>query len=154
MIGIYRAIFSESGGNVGIGFAVPIDIAKRIVPELIRSGRVARAYLGIGYRPLDSRVNRALQIDAKITGLLVTNVEPGSPAARAGIHGLSQVGEGYAVGDIILSVDGRPTGQVEDLSYVLNQKRPGETVQLEVLRNGHTERVSVTLGETARQRSL
>jgi putative serine protease PepD len=154
MIGINTAIFSESGGNVGIGFAVPIDIAKRIVPELIRSGRVARAYLGIGYRPLDSRVNRALQLDAKITGLLVTNVEPGSPAARAGIHGLSQVGEGYAVGDIILSVDGRPTGQVEDLSYVLNQKRPGETVQLEVLRNGRTERVSVTLGETARQRSL
>jgi S1-C subfamily serine protease len=154
MIGINTAIFSESGGNVGIGFAVPVDIAKRIVPELIRSGRVARAYLGIGYRPLDSRVNRALQLDPKITGLLVTNVEPGSPAARAGIHGLTQSGDGYAVGDIIVSVDGRATGQVDDLSYVLNQKRPGETVQLEILRQGRTEHVAVTLGESKGQRSL
>jgi putative serine protease PepD len=154
MIGINTAIFSESGGNVGIGFAVPVDIAKRIVPELIRSGRVARAYMGIGYRPLEALVNRVLGLDADQTGLLVTNVEPGSPAARAGIRALQQSGDRYILGDVVVSVDGRPTGQIDDLSYVLNQKRPGETVRLEVLRNGTKVPIVITLGEAGRSRSL
>ncbi len=154
MIGINTAIFSESGGNVGIGFAVPVDIAKRVVPELIRSGRVARAYIGIGYRPLDPRVSRMLALDPQQTGLLVTNVEAGSPAARAGLKGVQRTNDGYAPGDVVVAVDGRPTLKTEDLSYVLNQKRPGETVTLDVLRGGRTQRLTVTLGEATRQGSL
>jgi putative serine protease PepD len=154
MIGINTAIFSESGGNVGIGFAVPIDIVKRGLPELLRSGRVARAYLGIGYRALDPRVSRALALSPQQQGLLITNVEAGSPAARAGLRGVQQTADGYTVGDIVVSVDGRPTPATDDLSYVLNQKRPGETIALEVLRDGRTQRLTVTLGEAAQRGSL
>jgi S1-C subfamily serine protease len=149
MIGINTAIFSESGGNVGIGFAVPIDIVRRELPELVRSGRIARAYLGVGYRPLEPRVNRALNLTSEQRGLLITNVEPGSPAARAGLRGVQQNAGGYTVGDIVVAADGRPTPTAEDLGLILNQKRPGETLQLELVRGGRTQRVSITLGEAS-----
>ncbi len=149
MIGINTAIFSESGGNVGIGFAVPIDIVRRELPELIRSGHIARAYLGVSYRQLEARVNRLLQLDARQQGLLVVEVEPGSPAARIGIRGVTRSGSAYVPGDVIVSADGRPTPNTEDLSLVLNQKRPGESIELELLRDGRTRKVSVTLGEAA-----
>jgi putative serine protease PepD len=151
MIGINTAIFSESGGNVGIGFAVPVDIVRRVVPELLRSGRLARAYIGVGYRELNPRDARYLGLDAATTGLLVTEVQPGSPAARAGFKGLQRTAERYVVGDIIVSADGRPTKELEDLSYVLNQKRPGDSVTVEVLRNGRTQRFTVVLSEAQQQ---
>jgi S1-C subfamily serine protease len=147
MIGINTAIFSETGGNVGIGFAVPVDIAKRAIPELLRSGRLARAYIGVGYRELNARDARYLGLDPKTTGLLVTDVQPGSPAARVGVRGLQRTGDRYVVGDIIVSIDGRPTRELTDLSYVLNQKRPGDSVVVEVLRNGRPQRFNVVLGQ-------
>ena len=154
MIGINTAIAGASGGNVGIGFAVPIDIAKRIVPDLLTNGRVARAFLGISYRPVDRRVIRALNLQAGATGLLVTAVDPGSPAGRAGIRSLQQSGSGYVVGDIVVSIDGRPVREQDDLSFVLNQKRPGDRVTVEVIRDGRTQRMVVTLAEAPPRRRV
>jgi S1-C subfamily serine protease len=155
MIGINTAIFSGSGGNVGIGFAVPVDTAKRIVPELIRSGRVARPYIGTGFYPVDTRIARRLNLGPEVEfGLLIVNVEPGSPAARAGIRGLQQRGGRYIAGDIVLSADGRQTKQEADLSLVLNTKRPGEPVQLELLREGRRIELEVILGEAPARRRL
>jgi putative serine protease PepD len=148
MIGINTAIFSEGGGNVGIGFAVPVDTAKRIVPDLIRYGRVARPYIGTGFRELDRRIARLLGLSQEVeSGLLVVDVEPGSPAARAGIRGLQRRGNGYVVGDIMLAVDGREIKEEEDLSLVLNSKRPGDQLTLDILRDGRRVTVQVTLGE-------
>ncbi|MBK6313226.1 MAG: trypsin-like peptidase domain-containing protein [Blastocatellia bacterium] len=152
MIGINTAIAGASGGNVGIGFAVPVDIAKRIVPDLLTNGRVARAFLGIAYRPVDRRVIRALGLDASAVGLLVTGVEPGSPAARAGVRGLQQSSGSYVVGDIVVSIDGRPVREQDDLSFVLNQKRPGDRITVEIVRAGRPARLQVTLAEAPSRR--
>ena len=153
MIGINTAIFSDSGGNVGIGFAVPVDTAKRIIPELIRSGRVARPYIGTGFYPVDRRIARRLNLGPEVEfGLLIVNVEPGSPAARAGMRGLQQRGGSYIAGDILLSADGRETKKESDLSLVLNSKRPGEPVQLELLREGRRIALQVILGEAPSRR--
>lgn len=154
LIGINTAIAGASGGNVGIGFAVPIDIAKRIVPDLLTNGRVARAFFGISYRPVDRRVIRALSLDAGTTGLLVTGVDPGSPAARAGVRSLQQSGDGYVVGDIVVSIDGRPVTKQDDLSFVLNQKRPGDRVTVEVIRGGRTQSLQVVLAEAPPRRQV
>ncbi len=154
MIGINTAIAGASGGNVGIGFAVPVDIAKRIVPDLLTNGRVARAFLGISYRPVDRRVIRALNLDASATGLLVTAVDPGSPAARAGVRSLQQSAAGYVVGDIVTAIDGRPVREQDDLSFVLNQKRPGDRVTVDVVRDGRKQRMQVTLAEAPPRRRV
>ena len=154
MIGINTAIAGASGGNVGIGFAVPVDIAKRIVPDLLTNGRVSRAFLGISYRPVDRRVIRALNLDASAAGLLVTAVDPGSPAARAGVRSLQQSGSGYVVGDIVTAIDGRPVREQDDLSFVLNQKRPGDRVTVDVVRDGRKQRMQVTLAEAPPRRRV
>jgi S1-C subfamily serine protease len=154
LIGINTAILSESGGNVGIGFAVPVDIAKRVIPELLTSGRVARAFLGIGYQPVNDRIRRYFDLEADAAGLLVTEVQAGSPADRAGLRRTTETQDGYSLGDIVVSIDGKELKTSDDLSLVLNQKRPGDTVQLVLLRGGQTQRVTVTLAEAPRQQRL
>ncbi len=147
MIGINTAIFSESGGNVGIGFAVPIDTAKTVLPELIASGRLARASMGISFASMTPRIARVLGVDSSMTGLVVTGVEQGSPAARAGLRPVQNTGSGYVVGDVITAIDGHEMRANSDLSAVLNQKRPGDTILVEFVRGGRPGRVSVTLGQ-------
>lgn len=154
LIGINTAIAGASGGNVGIGFAVPIDIAKRVVPDLLANGRVARAYFGIAYRPVDRRVIRALNLDVNAFGLLVTNVDPESPAARAGVRSLRQSADGYVAGDIVVAIDGRPVREQADFSFVLNQKRPGDRVTVDVVRDGRRLSLQVVLAQAPARRSV
>ena len=154
MIGINTAIYSESGGNVGIGFAVPVDVARRVIPDLLEYGRVARAFLGIGYQPVTERIRRYFQLEKGVEGLVVSEVQPGSPAARLGIRAVRRTADGYTLGDIVTSIDGRILKSAEDLSLVLNQKRPGDTVALEVWRDGQLQRLSVTLAEAPTQQRL
>ncbi len=131
VIGINSAIRSEGGGNIGIGFAVPIDTARRILPELRSKGRVERAYLGVGTATVTPDLN--LRVDH---GAFVESVVPDGPADEGGLR----------PGDIIVELDGREVRSSEDVSAIVDAKRPKDKVRAEVVREGDRETVEVELG--------
>jgi S1-C subfamily serine protease len=152
MIGINTMIYSPNGGgSVGIGFAVPVDTAQKIIPELIAKGRVSRPWLGVSLMPLNRRA--ATQLGVSVTaGLIVGNVYPGSGAAQAGLRG-AVIQDSYngvviqQLGDVILAVDGQPVASTDDLQNALKSKRPGQTADVEILRQNRRASVTVKLGE-------
>jgi S1-C subfamily serine protease len=144
MIGINSQILSPSGASAGVGFAVPVNIAKRIVPLLLKSGEVRRPKLGIGTRdvaPLKS------QLDLPVAdGVIILQVAPGQAAATAGLRGVTQTENGdVAIGDIILGMDGEKIANTDDLYRLLDKRQVGDTVQLEILRNNRRTTVPVRL---------
>jgi len=152
VIGINSQIATASGstGNVGIGFAVPSNTAKRVVPQLKEHGRVRRAYLGIRGRPID-RSLAALDLDAD-SGVLVQSVDAGTPADEAGLRGGdTQVAiDGDVVmvgGDIIQRVGGEEVDSMEDVVRLLEERKPGDKIELSILRDGKPQTVEVELGE-------
>jgi S1-C subfamily serine protease len=139
-----------AGGNIGIGFAVPINTAKQVIPQLKESGRVARAYLGISGLTIDRSLDR-LNLGSD-SGVLVQEVQPGSPAAGAGIKGgdTDATVDGTQItlgGDVIKAIDGRKVTSMDDVVEVVNERKPGQSVTLELVRNGKTETVTVKLGQ-------
>lgn len=152
VIGINTAIFSPSGGSVGVGFAVPVNTAKRLVPELIAKGRVAHAWLGISGLDLSPQLAKALKLP-NTEGILVAQVVKGGPADKAGLRAgsrLVRVGNQRlpAGGDIITAVDGKPTKTMDDLTLYLDaERRPGEVVKLAIVRDEKPATLDVTLGE-------
>lgn len=134
MIGINSQILSPAGGSVGVGFAVPVNTAKRIVPQLIQYGMVRRPKLGASLPSVQELLERGYRLPVD-KGLLIYGLVPGGSADRAGLRGLTQSG---TIGDIILSVDGQPTNNVDDLYRLLDKKQIGDTVQVEVYREGKT----------------
>ncbi len=133
LIGVNTAIYSPSGGSAGIGFAVPVDLVNRVVPELIATGRYAPPQLGV---ETDPRMD-ALAAREGITGVLVLGVVPGSGAARAGLRPARFAPDGRLVpGDVIVGLDGRPVETTEDLRAALAERRAGEQVTLALLRGG------------------
>jgi S1-C subfamily serine protease len=151
VIGVNSQIETGGGGrgNVGIGFAVPIDTAKEVIPQLRESGGVQRAYLGVSTRTVDDSLDE-LNL-ASPDGALVETIQTGSPAARAGLRGGSRLRKlgGVVVrvgGDIIKSVDGKKVRTNDDVSKLIGNHRPGERVGLEIIRDGTRRKVSVKLG--------
>jgi S1-C subfamily serine protease len=154
VVGVSTAIFSPSGGSVGLGFAVPINTAKRIIPELIKRGYVARPYLGIAGYALMPMLVQALKLPVN-EGIMVVEVTPGSPAQRAGIRGgdrTMQVGNLIVRvgGDIITEIDRVKVRTSEELSDVIDTKHPGDTVALTYTRQGKSNSVEVRLRERPR----
>jgi S1-C subfamily serine protease len=138
-----------SRGNIGIGFAVPIDTAKEVIPQLRRGGTVRRAYLGVSTRTIDASLER-LRLGVR-QGALVQTVEPGSPAARAGLRGGDrQVDVGgepvRAGGDIIVSVDDTRVTSADDVSQLIGSHKPGDVVRLQIVRDGKQRTITVRLG--------
>jgi S1-C subfamily serine protease len=134
LIGVNTAIYSPSGANAGIGFAVPVDAVNKVVPELIRYGRVIQP--GIGVTFASERIAQRLDIK----GLLIVNVQPGSSAAKAGIRETRQVRGRIILGDIILAVNGVPVETYDALRNELDRYRIGDEVTLIILRGEeHTE---------------
>src|SRR5687768_9220237 len=133
MIGINSQIQSTSGSSAGVGFAIPVNIAKRIVPELIRTGSIQRPKLGIQPRDVEAL---SAQVQLPVNhGVLIWNVQPGSPAANAGLRGMVQTDEGdLELGDIIVGIGGERVGNNDDLYKVLNKHQIGETVNVEIYR--------------------
>jgi S1-C subfamily serine protease len=137
-------------GNVGIGFAVPIDAAKEVIPRLRKDGTIQRAFLGVGTRTVDDSLAK-LKLPAR-DGALVQTVEPGSPAAKAGIRqgkGHTTIG-GDAVtvgGDIIQAVDGKHVKTNADVADLIGAKRPGDSVRIAILRDGRPRTVTVKLAK-------
>jgi S1-C subfamily serine protease len=151
VIGINSAIFTPTGTTAGIGFAIPINTAKRIAHDLITEGRVHLAYLGIRTFPVSGYLAEALDLPVQ-QGLLVETAVRGGPAAAAGIRGGDRVAQAgmqrIAIGgDVIVAVDGTKVASPMDLNIVLNRKRPGDTVTLTLYRGGKKVDVPVRLGE-------
>jgi serine protease Do len=142
LIGINTAILSPSGGNLGIGFAVPSNMARTVMEELIRTGKVTRGFMGVTIQDITPELAEALNLDDR-KGALIGDVEPGSPAARAGLQ----------PGDIVVEVNGRPVTDGRELRLEVGSMPPGTQVKLRVLRNGQPRDVSMTLGEMPRQES-
>jgi S1-C subfamily serine protease len=145
MIGINSQILSpDGGGSVGVGFAIPVSIAKRIVPQLIRDGRVVRPKLGIYPRAVSDLRGIRLPVEQ---GLLILQVDPNGSAAAAGLRGLSETPEGdLVVGDIITSIDGEKVVEQNDLYKALDKHQFNDVVQIEVVRgNGQRATVPVRL---------
>ena len=143
LIGVNTAIFSPSGASAGVGFAVPVDTVNRVVPQLIANGKYVRPALGI---EVDDRLNQLITRRLGVKGVAVLRVTPGSPAAAAGLQGVRTQADGAIVpGDVIVAVDGTPVESVARLLGRFDDHRIGDTVRLEVLRDGETREVSVTL---------
>ena len=145
MIGINSQILSPAGGSVGVGFAVPVNTAKRVIPQILQFGEVRRPKIGAGLLSVSELRERGLQLPVQ-SGLLVRNTTPGGSAQRAGLRGLSQDANGeVVVGDIITSVDGEKLDDLDDLYRFLDKKQFGDTVQVEVYRGGKAQTVPVRL---------
>jgi serine protease Do len=136
LIGINTAILSKSGGNVGIGFAVPINLARQAMDQIIQHGKVTRAYMGILPQEVSPAIADAFGL-RQPSGVLVGNVEAGSPAAKAGIQR----------GDILLAMNGKPITDLGQFRIDIGLMRPGSQVQFLVFRNGAERQIAVTLAE-------
>jgi S1-C subfamily serine protease len=130
LIGVNTAIYSPSGASSGVGFAVPADVVNRVVPELIRYGKVIRPGLGV------TLANERLAARLGIQGVLVLKVEPGSAAEAAGLRETSRVGGGIVLGDVIEGVNNGTVASYDDLQNELERHKVGDEVTLKVLRDG------------------
>jgi S1-C subfamily serine protease len=151
VIGINSAIYTPSGTTAGIGFAIPINTAKRIATDLINEGRVHLAFIGVQTIPVGGSLAQALELPVQ-EGLLVESAAKGGPAATAGVRGGDRVVmagmQRIAIGgDVIVSIDGTKIANTMDLSVVLNHKRPGDNITVTVYRAGKKMDIPVKLGE-------
>jgi serine protease Do len=136
VIGINTAIFSQSGGSVGIGFAVPANLARPVVQQLIEYGRTRRGWLGVQIQSVTDEMVDALGLD-KARGALVAKVIPGGPAEKAGIES----------GDVIVAVDGKPVDTTNALTRAVAESTVGKSVSVDLVRKGKKRTVKATLGE-------
>ncbi len=145
MIGINSQILSRSGGSVGVGFAIPVNIAKRVVPQLIQFGEVRRPKLGANLIGISQLREQGVRLPVE-SGLLVRNSLAGGSAQGAGIRGLAQGADGDVVlGDVITKIDGEKMNGLDDLYRFLDKKQIGDTIQVEIFRNGKTMTIPVKL---------
>ena len=156
LVGINTMIYSPSGGSVGIGFAVPVDIARRVIPELIEHGKVERGWIDIVPVQLFPALVEYAKLPIK-QGVLVSEVTRGGLAEKAGIvggdrgNGIRYRGERiYLGGDIIIEVDGLPITGLQDLYAALEDNKPGDTVKVNVNRRGRVVSLNVKLARRGR----
>jgi serine protease Do len=135
VVGVNTAIFSPSGGNVGIGFAIPSLMAKNIIADLRENGAVARGWLGVHIQEVTPELAESLDLDAP-GGALVSRVSPNSPALRGGIER----------GDVILGVDRRPVKALRDLPRIIAAIKAGERVEMKILRGGRKMSLTMRIG--------
>ena len=135
VIGINTAIYSPTGGSVGIGFAIPSNLARTVIAQLKETGHVERGWLGVRIQPVTPDIGHALGLD-DARGALVADVTAGSPAAKAGLE----------QGDVVLRFDGKPVTDVRDLTRAVAETRPDSAARVEVLRDGREKTVEVRIG--------
>ncbi|SDX05750.1 serine protease Do [Thiocapsa roseopersicina] len=135
VIGVNTAIFSPSGGNVGIGFAIPAETVERVVADLRENGRVERGWLGVQIQQVTEELAAGLGLE-EVTGVLVADLVPGSPAAAADLR----------TGDVILSASGQPLTSAKDLSKLIAATKAGTAMTLSVVRDGTTRDLTLTIG--------
>ncbi|MGR9037460.1 MAG: Do family serine endopeptidase, partial [Gammaproteobacteria bacterium] len=136
LIGINTAIVGPSGGNVGIGFAIPINLANQVVEQIIRYGKIQRGQLGIQMQDLTPALARAFNIEEQ-HGAVIAGVIPGSPAENSGLQR----------GDVVISVNGQPVGSATRLRNRIALMQVGDTVELDILRNGKEKHINARLAK-------
>jgi len=156
IIGINSAILSPSGGNVGIGFAVPVNTAKRVIPELLSKGYVTYPWIGATIQSLIPEIAKYLKLKIE-RGAMIAEVVKGGPAEKAGLKGGNekiQVGNMIAMvgGDIVVKVDQHDVKTNDELIRYIREKKPGDTMLLNVFRKGDFVDVKLTLGERPRKK--
>jgi serine protease Do len=142
VVGINSQIFSNTGGYMGVSFAIPINVAMNTVEQLKATGHVSRGVIGVGIQPLTRDFAKALNLPGT-NGALVLSVQPGSGADKANIH----------VQDVILSYNGHSIEQTSDLPLLVGNTKPGSQADLKVFRDGKTFNTTVTVGELPRDKS-
>jgi serine protease Do len=140
VIGINTFLISQTGGFSGMGFAIPTQIVKPTVDELVRSGKVHHSYMGIGISDVTPENSKFFSL-SKANGAVVTQVEPNSPGARAGLK----------VGDVITQLNGHDVSDAGELQVEVGQQQPGTTVKLGVMRDGKSITVAVTVEELGKR---
>lgn len=143
VVGINTALYSPTGGNIGIGFAIPADQAAPIIEQLRRGQRVQRGYIGVSLGRLDADLAEAWNVDRN-RGEVITSVTPGGPAARAGVE----------QGDIVISVAGKPVTPDQTLAYLVSQQPIGSRIPVEIIRDGSRRNVTVQVGERPTDQEL
>jgi S1-C subfamily serine protease len=141
LVGINSQILTPSGGNIGIGFAIPTNMARNVMTQLIEGGRVRRGMIGVTVQPMTSDLARSLGTD-QVTGALVSDVQPGSPAGKAGVRR----------GDVITAINGEAVKDGNELRNHIAALQPGTRVDLRVLRNGKPQTLGLTLAELSSDR--
>lgn len=134
LVGINTAIFSQSGGNIGIGFAIPINLAMNIMEQLVESGEVKRGFLGVYAQDLDADLAEAFGLP-KQTGAVISKILKGSPAEKAGLM----------TGDIVIKIDGKKVRNASDVRNHIGLLKVGEEVTFEILRNGKPETIKARI---------
>ena len=143
LIGVNTAIYSPSGANAGIGFAVPVDTVSRVVPQLIQYGKMRRPVIGV---TLDARLDGLVARRFGVRGAVIREVEKNSAAARAVLSGIDVDRNSISIGDVITEIDGKPVASQADLSGRLSYIEPGAAVNVKVWRDGKTRTVKLVLG--------
>jgi putative serine protease PepD len=155
IVGINSAILSPSGGNVGIGFAVPVNLARRVVPELISKGYVTYPWIGATIQSLIPEMAKYLKLRIE-RGAMISDLVKGGPADKAGLKGGSQrvqVGNMVVLvgGDVVVKADQQEIKTNDELIHYIREKKPGDTILLKVFRKDNFIEVKVTLGERPRR---
>ena len=150
VIGVNSQIQSSDGGNVGVGFAVPINTVRTVAAQIVKTGHAEHAFLGITGQAVTPSIAKLFRLPAS-QGVLVASVQPGSAAAKAGLRAGTQKvladGESYPLGgDLLVSADGVPLDSVERLHDVISSKKPGDKVSLEIWRGSSKTSLDVKLG--------
>jgi serine protease Do len=142
VIGINTLIFSETGGFMGIGFAIPINMARKVMEDLIYEGRVIRGYAGISVQEISPQIQKALNLSSS-QGALVVDVPPGQPASKAG----------FLAGDVIISVGDQKVENANDLTNIIASLKPEKEVPVIIVRNGKTMTLKLKPGDRASERT-
>jgi putative serine protease PepD len=155
VIGVNSQIETETGGNVGIGFAVPVNTVREVVSQLKASGEVQHAYLGVRMQPITEELAQTFTLPVD-EGILIVSVEEGSPADQAGLQGGNQEtivgGRSYALGgDIVIRADGQPLTSPDELRTRVMEKEPGDSMTLDIRRGESARTVIVVLGQQPAQ---
>ena len=137
LLGINTAIFSRSGGNQGVGFAIPANLARDVMQSLREKGRVVRGYIGASVQTLTPELAEAMKLKGQLTGALVGEVTPKSPSEKAGMK----------TGDVITSVNGKKISDSREVRLMIGSMAPGTKVQIEVNREGESKNINVELAE-------
>ena len=137
LLGINTAIFSRSGGNQGVGFAIPANLARDVMQSLRDKGRVVRGYIGASVQPLTPELAEAMKLKGQPTGALVGEVSPNTPSQKAGIK----------TGDVITAVNGKKIGDARELRLMIGSMPPGSKAQIQVNREGQSKTFDVQLAE-------
>jgi putative serine protease PepD len=149
VVGINTMIFSPSGGSVGIGFAIPIDRAKKLIPDLLTRGRVIRPWLGLDAFPLSAELAQALKLPVR-QGVLISRISPQGSLARAGLKGGDRpviIGGRRVLlgGDVITAVNDQPVSDIDSLSATIDTRKVGDSVVMTIVRQGRLFRAKVLL---------